>query len=145
MVVLFPAQIEEGEAVIERVGFALTLITIESVPTQPLALVPCTVYIVELAGEAVTIESAVVLRPAAGDQVKALAPLANKLVLEPEQIEEGPEICRVGLACTRMVIESVPTQPPPLTPLTVYVIELVGAAVTSADVEELSPVEGVQL
>jgi hypothetical protein len=68
-VVLFPAQIEEGEAVMASVGFALTVITIESVPTQPLALVPCIEYMVVEAGVAVTVLPEVALSPVEGDHV----------------------------------------------------------------------------
>lgn len=51
------------------VGMGLTVTVTTSVFTQPFAFVPVTVYVVVLAGDALTLAPEVALRPVAGDHV----------------------------------------------------------------------------
>lgn len=74
------------------------------VSLHPLPLVPVTVYVVELAGLAVTVVPVVALKPVAGIHVYVVAPLAVILVELPEHIvgETGVAVT-VGVGLTVIV------------------------------------------
>ena len=64
--VLLPGQTEGGAADNDTVNVDTTEILTVCVPAQPLALVPVTVYVVELPGVAVTVAPVVALNPVEG-------------------------------------------------------------------------------
>ena len=68
IVVLPPAQIEVVPVTV-TVGGAPTVTVIVCVPVHPVALVPVTVYVVVVAGEAITVELRVLFNPVAGVHV----------------------------------------------------------------------------
>ena len=53
---------------------------------QPAVVIPVTVYVVEVVGEAFTVSKVVPFKPNEGVHVYVLAPVATKEVLVPEQI-----------------------------------------------------------
>ena len=107
---------------------------------HPLAPVPVTVYVVVEAGEAVTDEPVVELNPVAGLQVYELAPVAVSVVDCPAQMDAGgTEMTGGGFTVTVTCAVAVH---PFLVPVTVYVVVLVGVAVTLAPVVALNPVAG---
>ena len=80
-----PAQIVAGETLITGGGFTVTVTC--AVAVHPL-LVPVTVYVVVVAGVAVTDEPVVLLKPVGGDHVYEVElPDAERLTLCPWQIE----------------------------------------------------------
>ena len=110
------------------------------VAVQPLAFVPVTVYVVVDAGDAVTDEPVVLLNPVAGLQVYVLAPDAFNTVDCPAQIDAGrTEITGDGVTVTVTCAVEVH---PFLVPVTVYVVVVVGEAVTEVPVVLLNPVAG---
>lgn len=91
-------------------------------------------------------EPVVALNPVEGLQLYVVPPPAVRLDVPPAQKEEAeavPVIAGLGLTVSATV--DVFVHPPALVPVTVYVTEEVGLAVTLALVVELSPVEGLQL
>ena len=121
-----------------------TVITAVAVPIQPAVESPLTVYVVFWLTLAVTTDPVVVLRPIAGDHVYESAPVANKLTELPEQIVAELTLI-VGEVLTVTTLVLVDEQPADDTPITVYVVLVVGLAVTVLPVIALIPVEGVQL
>ena len=85
-----PLQIVGEAGVTETTGAGFTVTVTFCVDVQP-AEVPVTVYVVVLAGLAVTIAPLVVERPLSGLQLKVSAPVAVRLTLSPEQMvaDEG--------------------------------------------------------
>ena len=72
-----------------------------------------------------------------------LAPLAVSTTLPPEQIDGADGlISTTGLALTVTVTVVVPVQPVRAVPVTVYVVVVVGLAVTIAPVVPDKPVPG---
>ena len=72
-----------------------------------------------------------------------VAPLAVKLVLAPVQMLVLEDTVTVGKVFTVIVTVAVFVHPLELVPVTVYVVVVVGLAVTVAPVVELNPVDGV--
>ena len=68
MVVDDPLHIDDAPIDVLIVGSGFTVMVRVAVFTQPLALVPLTVYVVVTVGEAVTFAPVVTLRPVDGDQ-----------------------------------------------------------------------------
>ena len=137
-----PTQIAAG-VLTEITGGGLTVTVTWVVAVHPLPLVPVTVYVVVEAGEAVTDEPVVELSPVAGLQVYELAPVAVSVVDCPAQIAAGEtEITGGGIIVTVTCAVAVH---PFLIPVTVYVVVVVGVAVTEAPVVLLNPVGGDQL
>lgn len=66
-------------------GSELTLTVTIALPLQP-AVLPVTVYVVVVEGEAVTLLPVVAERPAPGDHVYVLPPVAVKVVVLPAQM-----------------------------------------------------------
>jgi hypothetical protein len=64
----------------EMAGDELTVTIIVELPLHPFELVPVTVYVVVPAGEALTLLPEVEDKPADGDQLYVLAPLACNAV-----------------------------------------------------------------
>jgi len=85
-----PAQIVGVVAVAETVGKEFTLTAIVVVFVHPDALVPVTVYVVDVLGEAVIELPEVPDRPSDGDQLYVDPPEAVKEVDLPLQIVELP-------------------------------------------------------
>ena len=91
-----------------------------------------------------TLAPVVALNPVAGDHVYVEAPVAVSVVLEPLQmVAAGTLMVGNGLTVTVTVV--VPTQPAAEVPVTVYVVVVVGFAVTLAPVVALNPVAGDQV
>jgi hypothetical protein len=109
------------------VGNAFTLTVTVAVFTQPLALVPVTVYVVVVVGDTVTDEP----DKLPGFHTYVEAPLALNEVLPPTQIAEFVELAvTVGNGLTVTPTVAVFTQPLALVPVTVYVVVVVGDTVT---------------
>jgi hypothetical protein len=133
-----PGQIVAGFTT--TVGVGSTVRTEVLDPVQP-AAVPVTVYVTLEEGLAVTTEPLVLLKPVAGLQVYVPAPLAVKVALPPEQmVAELTLTVGLGVMVTVEVFASVQ---PLVVPVTVYVVDEPGVAVTVEPVVALSPVEGV--
>ena len=100
-------------------GSSVTVIFTSAESTQPPALVPTNVYLVVLAGLAVTLEPVLVESPEDGSQLYVEAPAAVRITAAPEQIVvSGPAVtCGNGLTIT--VTLDVSGQPTELTPVTV--------------------------
>ena len=75
--------VEEGETVIAKADLTVTVTVV--VLTQPFAFVPVTVYVVVVAGLAVTEAPVVEDKPVAGLQRYVLAPFAVRTVPPPPQ------------------------------------------------------------
>jgi hypothetical protein len=85
----------------------------------------------------------VALKPAAGDHVYVVAPLAVKFTLFPEQmVADTGATVTVGVGFTVILIVFVLAQVPTV-PVTVYVVVTAGFAVTVAPVDALKPVLGL--
>lgn len=139
-----PLQIAAPEPAL-IMGRLLTVTVIDAVLLQP-PVVPVIVYTVVDDGVAVTLAPVVADNPLAGSQVYAAPPDAVSVVDEPLQIGLTPALTvMVGNAFTVTDIEAVLLQPAALVPVTVYVILLVGLAVTVAPVVAESPVAGDHL
>jgi hypothetical protein len=124
---VLPTQIVPTAAVAVTDGNAFTLTVTVAVFTQPLALVPVTVYVVVVVGDTVTDEP----DKLPGFHTYVDAPLALNEVLPPTQIAEFAELAvTVGNGLTVMVRVAVFTQPLALVPVTVYVVVVVGDTVT---------------
>ena len=80
------------------VGIGLTVRAAVLLLVQPME-VPFIVYVVEDAGVAVTLEPVVKFIPVTGDQVKAFAPLAVKVVEKPAHMV-ALEVAIVGIGFT---------------------------------------------
>lgn len=129
-----PAQIVVGEAVVVTVGVGLTVMFTDAVPVQPFAAVPVTVYVVVLAGEILfQVEPAWL----PGFQLYVDAPLADKLVVPPAQIDVLVAVAvTVGDGFTVMVRVAVAVQPFAAVPVTVYVVVVAGVTVTGDPVND---------
>lgn len=102
-----PEHTAAEDGLIVKVGVAVTVIIDESIAEQ-LPLVPVTVYVVVTAGEAVTIAPVVELRPVNGLHEYVVAPLAVRLTLLPEHIDDaGGAMVTVGVLPTVITIESI--------------------------------------
>jgi hypothetical protein len=124
---VLPTQIVPTAAVAVTVGNAFTLTVTVAVFTQPLALVPVTVYVVVVVGDTVTDEP----DKLPGFHTYVEAPLALNEVLPPTQIAEFVELAvTVGNGLTVTPTVAVFTQPLALVPVTVYVVLVVGDTVT---------------
>lgn len=126
------------------VGKGLTVTVTVFVFVQPFASVPVTVYVVVEVGFAVTMAPVVADKPVAGLHVYVEAPDAVRETLPPIQIAgaEGVTVI-VGFGFTVTVTVAVFTQPLALVPETVYVVVVVGPAVTVAPVVPDNPVDGL--
>ncbi len=93
-------------------------------------------------GDAVTEEPVVELRPVDGDHEYVDAPLAVSMVEPPVQILVEGLTVMVGIGFTVTVTVFCAVQPDPSVPTTVYVVVVVGDAVTVAPVVPLNPVAG---
>jgi hypothetical protein len=99
--------------------------------------------VVVVVGLAVTTAPVVPDKPVPGAQLYVLAPLAVRTTLLPEHIEGADGlISTIGLAFTVTVTVVVPVQPARDVPVTVYVVVVVGLAVTTAPVVPDNPVAG---
>ena len=133
-----------GLTVTVGIGFTVTLTV--CVAIQPAAEVPVTVYVCEAPGLAVTLGPVVPLRPVLGAQVYVLAPPAFSVDEPPGHIEDGvAEAVTVGGGLIVIVTEAVLEQPPEVVPVTVYVCDDAGLAVTVAPVVALKPVAGLHV
>jgi hypothetical protein len=126
-------------------GSASTIMLILSVPVQPFASMPVTVYKVVLAGVAITVLPDNMFKPVAGPHEYVLAPVAFSVVENPWQISLSPLIEMAGNELTITVIVELAVHPFPSVPVTVYVVVLEGDAVTLPPVVALKPVAGLQL
>jgi hypothetical protein len=144
-VTLLPAQIVELDGEILTVGMVFTVTGTEAVAVHPLAAVPVTVYVVVVAGVAVTTAVLVAESPVDGAQLYVLAPLAVSVTLLPIQIAGADGLMSmVGAAFTVTVTTEVPIPPKASVPITVYAVVVVGFATTDAPVVADSPVAGLQ-
>lgn len=108
----------------------MTVMVRVAVPVQPFAAVPVTVYVVVVVGETVTVV------PESGPGVHAYveAPVPVMVVELPEQmVAPLVVVFTVGDVFTVMVRVAVDVQPP-LDPVTVYVVVVVGETVTDVPV-----------
>ena len=127
MDVLAPAQIVALVVVVLIVGKVFTVTVTCAVLEQPPGAVPVTVYVVVVVGETVTV---VPLR-LPGFHTYVDAPLPVSVVLDPLQIVEVlAEAVTVGRPVTVTVTLLVFVQPFEPTPVTVYVVVVVGETVT---------------
>lgn len=141
---LLPAHTAGLAGETDMVISASTFTSAVAVLVHPLC-VPVTVYVCVLVGEAATVAPVVPLNPVAGDHEYVVAPLAVSVVLPPVQmvLESGVTVI-TGSGVTVTVVVAVDEQLP-VVPVTVYVVVLVGLAVTFAPVVPLKPVAGDQL
>jgi len=116
------------------------------VEVHPPPLSPVTVYVVVEPGLAVTLVPVVWFRPVAGLHVYVVAPLAVSTTLPPGHIAGAAGVTlTVGVGVIVIATDCVALQPAAVVPVTVYVIELPGVAVTLAVLVALKPVEGLQV
>ena len=143
--VLSPLQIVAVAGVIVTVGLGFTVTVTVAVFVHPFPSVPVTVYVVVVVGLAVTVAPVDEDKPVAGLQLYDVAPLAVSEVLVPLQIVVvvGATVT-VGSGLTVTVTVVVPVHPL-VVPETVYVVVVVGFAVTVAPVVDDNPVAGLQL
>jgi hypothetical protein len=118
-----------------------TVTTLVIVFVQPFTAVPVIVYVVVVDGFAVTLAPVEALNPVLGDHEYVFAPLAVNVVFAPLQIL-GEFTARVGKGKTVTILVIVFVQPFTAVPVIVYVVVVVGFAVTLAPVVALSPVLG---
>src|SRR6185312_11459937 len=131
------------------VGFGFTVTVTCCVAEQPEDVVPVTVYVVVLVGLAVTLAVFVALNPVDGLHVYVPpppAPLAVSTTEPPLQyvVEPVGVMVIVGLGLTVIGTVTGALVHPPVVPVTEYVVELGGLAVTGVPVVALNPVEGDQ-
>ncbi len=141
-VVLAPLQML-GEFTL-TVGIGKIVTVAVAVFKHPFTAVPVIVYVVVVVGFAVTLAPVVALSPVLGDQVYVFAPLAVSVALAPLQIL-GELTVIVGNGRTVTVVVVVFKQPLAAVPVIVYVVVVVGFAVTLTPVVALNPVLGDQL
>jgi hypothetical protein len=131
-----------GEAALIT-GSGLTVTVTVVVFTQLFTSVPVMVYVVVVVGPAVKLVPVVPDNPVAGDQAYVDAPPAVSVVDEPLHIATAGGVQVIvgnGLTVTVVVVE--PVHPAAVVPVMVYVVVLVGFAVTlDPDVPE-RPVAG---
>jgi hypothetical protein len=134
-----------ADGVTVTAGVALTVIVTVAVPVH-VPLLPVTVYVVVVAGLAVTVAPTVALKPVAGAQLYVAAPLAVKLVPPPPEhmFAEVGVTLTVGAVFTVIVTVCVPLQGP-FIPVTVYVVVTVGVAVTDDPLVALKPAAGAHV
>lgn len=106
--------------------------------------VATTVYVVVVAGLAVTEEPVVELKPVEGLQLYVVAPLAFTIVDPPAQIEDESATTLNAIIPTFIVTESVLLHVP-FVPVTVYVIVLPGFAVGFGQLVHVNPALGLQV
>ena len=114
---------------------------------QPFAVdVPVTVYVVVIAGDADTVAPEEISKPDVGDQLYVSAPVAV-ITTEPPAQTASCEGVTLMTGAVRTVIAELADAVQPFTsvPVTVYVIEEEGLAVTDVPIDELSPVTGDQV
>jgi hypothetical protein len=121
-------------------GWLATVTVTCAVTVHPKAS-PVTVYVIVEDGLAVTLAPVVELRFVAGDHVYVLAPLAVSVALCPMQMVGFGVTVTTGIGFTVTVTCAVAVHPR-TSPVTVYVVVVVGFAVTVAPVVELKPVAG---
>ena len=97
-----------------------------------------------MVGFALTVAPVVALNPVDGLQVYVDAPLAFNAPLNPLHIINGGTTT-IGCGFTVTTDVAVPEHPTETVPVTVYVVEIVGLAVTEAPVVALNPVEGAHV
>ena len=105
-------------------------------------VVPITVYVVEAAGLADTLEPVELLNEEEGDQKYVVAPLAESIVGNPSQIAVLGETVTITVV-TETVPCPVDVHPLLSVPVTVYVMVVVGFAVTDEPVVALNAVAGL--
>lgn len=103
-------------------------------------VVPVTVYVVVVAGLAVTGDPVVAESPPGGVHEYVVAPVASNEAEDPAQIV-SEFTATTGFGFTVTVAVAVPEQPP-VVPVTVYVVVTAGFAVTEAPVVAESPPGG---
>jgi len=130
-----------GVTVIEGIGLTVTVVV--AVFVHPFTSVPVTVYVVVTVGFAVTLGMLVALSPVGGDQEYIEAPLAVRVTEDPKQMEGATGVtATLGRFLTVTVTEAVLVHPAALVPVTIYVVEVVGLAITVVPVVPLSPAAG---
>jgi len=87
----------------------------------------------------------VALNPVEGAHEYEVAPDAASAVLLPLQIGEGVVTAITGFWLTVTMTIEVAMQPLPLIPVVVYVVVVVGLAVTDAPLVALNPIDGVHV
>jgi hypothetical protein len=115
----------------------VTLAVLEQFPLETV-----TVYVVVVVGDAIGLETVVLLNPVEGDQAYPDPPLAFNCVFPPLQMETGFPAFAVSEDCTVTVTWAVSVQPFAPVTVTVYVVVAVGDAVGLAPVVALKPVAG---
>jgi hypothetical protein len=110
-VVLPPVQIEGAVGVTDTVNEGVTVTVTVVVDEQPDPSIPVTVYVVVVAGFAVTVAPVVALRPVAGLQVYVTAPEAVNVVEPPVQIVGFAGVTASDVLPTFTVTVPVPVQP----------------------------------
>jgi hypothetical protein len=97
-------------------------------------------------GVATGLAQLVQLKPAAGVQLYVVAPLAVRLTEPPEQTAGADGVTdKVGVGLTLIAILVVSLQPVASVPITVYVVAVLGLAVTTAPVVEFKLLAGLQV
>ena len=135
-----PLQIVTGATVITGRGFTVTVTCVDA--EQPLLSVPVTVYVMVAVGLDVTDEPVAALSAVAGVQEYVEAPFAVSVVDCPLQIVTGATVT-TGRGLTVTVTCTVAVHPFEV-PVTVYVVVVVGFAITGEPVELLKLPEGLQ-
>jgi len=126
-----PEQIVDGPAETVTVGTELTVTTtVAGAAGHAAADVPFNVYVIVLAGLAVTLAPVVAVKLVLGVQVYVEAPLPVKVVELPEHIVTGPVIPNVGVAFTVTIIVAGALLQPDAVPVTVYVVVDPGETLT---------------
>jgi hypothetical protein len=140
-VIVDPTHTGELLVITGKAGVGFTVIMVVAFEEHG-PVVPTTVYVVVVVGFAVTTAPVVPLKPVEGDQLYVDAPDAASVVLLPEhKVNVVGVTFVIGVGFTVMVTVVDPLQPP-LVPVTVYVVVLVGDAVTIDPVVPLNPEAG---
>lgn len=104
---------------------------------------PVTVYVVVVDGVAVTLAPTVVFKPVDGVHVKFCAPLATSEALEPLQMEVVPLTVMFAWELTATAMDFEAVQPFEPVPVTVYVVETEGVAITELPLLTFNVAAGV--
>jgi hypothetical protein len=144
-IILFPEQMvgDDGFTVIVNPGDTITLIDCKL--EQPV-VVPVMLYVVVVVGLAVTEDPVEEFNEVLGDQVYEAAPLTLRVTLFPGHIVgfDGVTLM-VGVAFTvRVIVCGIPIHPDEV-PVTVYVVVVVGFAITLTPVEAFNDPLGDQV
>ena len=141
-VVLCPIHIDAGATV--TFGW-LAIVTVTcAVAVHPSAS-PVTVYVIVEVGLATTVAPVVVFNEVAGLHVYVFAPLAVSVVFCPVQMVMFGETVTTGIGFTVTVVCADAEHPFASVPVTIYVVVVIGFAVTGEPVVELSAVDGVHV